>query len=57
MTVYICTKCDFCFGRMDKIETCPNCDCTNIRNATEAETAEYKRKFTKERERVSTHDA
>jgi hypothetical protein len=28
---------------MGNIETCPNCDCVNIRRATEKETTEFKR--------------
>ena len=41
--VYICDKCHFAFERAGAVENCVDCGKQGIREATDAETAEYRR--------------
>jgi len=41
--VYVCIKCGFSFNRFGEVESCPSCDKTDIRKATDKETEEFPR--------------
>lgn len=41
--IYTCDKCRFTFERTGKTEICPDCGGMRVRDADEAETAEYRR--------------
>lgn len=43
MSIYLCSKCLFCFERSGVIVSCPDCGNINIRFATDEEAAEFKR--------------